>query len=80
VKVALLLLRLAIPVHEFYSSACCSGTHCHPVPCGEITSSGDGWSWQGRTFPHFMLHVAPDGQCHVCVAAAPTCIYLPPGM
>lgn len=74
----LLLLAHASPVHEFYSDACCAGTHCHPVPCTEVVSTGDGWLWHGRSFEKHMLRVAPDGACHVCVAAMPICIYLPP--
>jgi hypothetical protein len=74
----MLELAFIIAVHSIYSDACCSGTHCHPVPCGEIQSVGDGWHWNGMTFPRAMLRIAPDGECHVCVSAAPICIYLPP--
>jgi hypothetical protein len=86
-KVALVILHLAMPAHDFYSNQCCGGRDCHPVPCDEITSVGEGWQWKGETFDRFMLHIAPDGNCHVCVAPnftsgrtvdRPTCIYLPP--
>jgi hypothetical protein len=63
--------------HWLYSDACCSGDHCHPVPCNEVQDIGEGWRWKDKTFDRHMLKVSPDGNCHVCVAAAPVCIYLP---
>lgn len=85
-KVCLLLLQLATPVHDIYAADCCGGRDCHPVPCEEVTAVGDGWMWRGVTFEHHTLRVAPDGNCHVCInpnLAGPgiphaTCIYLPP--
>jgi hypothetical protein len=64
--------------HSIYDPACCEDTHCHPVACDEIRSIATGWTWHGRIFTRAMLRNAPDGNCHVCVAAAPICIYLPP--
>ena len=86
-KIALIIATLATPTHEFYSQQCCEGLHCHPVPCEEITSTVDGWMWNGTRFELRMLRMAPDGNCHICIAPnflegkavdKPTCIYLPP--
>jgi hypothetical protein len=66
-----------LSVHSFYDNACCNDVHCHPVPCDQITSTSNGWMWNGMTFSRSMMHQAPDGNCHVCVAAGPICIYLP---
>jgi hypothetical protein len=72
------LFALIILAHSFYSDACCSGNDCRPVPCDQIVSIPDGWKWHDITFHKAMLRIAPDGGCHVCVAAGPVCIYLPP--
>lgn len=69
---------LLILAHLFYAQECCHEQHCHPVPCKEVIDLGSGWQWQGNTFARAMLRVSPDGDCHVCIAAAPICIYLPP--
>jgi hypothetical protein len=71
------MICVAILAHWLYSDACCSGNHCHPVPCNEIVDLGSGWKWNGIVFEHGMLKDSPDGNCHVCVAAGPICIYLP---
>lgn len=72
------MYELLLLAHMFYSDACCSGIHCHPVPCEEILAAPDGWQWRDKLFHRGMLKLAPDGQCHVCVAVNPICIYLPP--
>jgi hypothetical protein len=64
--------------HALYDPACCEDKHCHPVACEEISSTTNGWLWHGKLFARAMLRDSPDGNCHVCVAAAPVCIYLPP--
>ena len=65
-------------IHWLYAKECCEEQHCHPVNCDEVIDLKDGWKWKDKTFTKNMLRVSPDGACHVCVAAAPVCIYLPP--
>lgn len=65
-------------VHFFYENACCHEMHCHPVACSEVSDTAEGWKWRGKLFTRSMLRHSPDGACHVCIAAAPLCIYLPP--
>ena len=68
-----------ILIHMLYSHECCEDHHCRPVPCNEVIDLGDdGWRWRDRTFPRWTLRASPDGNCHVCVANIPVCIYLPP--
>ena len=68
-----------ILIHMLYSYECCEDHHCRPVPCNEVIDLGDdGWRWRDRTFPKWTLRASPDGNCHVCVANIPVCIYLPP--
>jgi hypothetical protein len=68
-----------ILIHMLYSHECCEDHHCRPVPCNEVIDLGDdGWRWRDRTFPRWTLRASPDGNCHVCVANIPMCIYLPP--
>lgn len=72
--------------HEFYSSACCGGHDCHPVPCQEISRIDDGYAWQGLRFAIGKVLESPDGACHVCVGhpkdsagvvtRMPQCLYL----
>ena len=66
-------------IHEFYAKECCEQTHCHPVPCSEIVTKGDGWQWHEFMFHRDRLKDSPDGKCHVCVNEYVSfCIYLPP--
>jgi hypothetical protein len=74
----ILLSMSLLLIHWLYSKECCDDSHCHPVPCEEIISKGDGWEWHGKDFAKYMLKISPNGECHVCVSAAPICIYLPP--
>jgi len=73
------LKTVLILIHMLYSHECCEDHHCRPVPCNEVIDLGDdGWRWRDRTFPRWTLRASPDGNCHVCVANIPVCIYLPP--
>jgi hypothetical protein len=72
------MTTVLILAHWLYSQECCHEQHCHRVPCDEIVDLGQGWKWHDKVFPKFMLRASPDGECHVCMAAAPLCIYLPP--
>src|SRR5437667_11739368 len=68
---------LLILIHMLYSHECCDDHHCRPVPCNEVIDLGDdGWRWRDRTFPRWTLRASPHGNCHVCVANMPVCIYL----
>ena len=86
VKAALLFFSLVVPVHEFYSQECCENKDCKPVACEEIISVDGGWMWRSIKFRFDMMKMAPDGNCHVCIATnafhasanGPRCIYLPP--
>jgi hypothetical protein len=74
------LLALLVFVHSFYSAECCANKHCHPVPCGEISTTATGFTWNAIFFDRSVLKVSQDGDCHVCVEneAYGRCIYLPP--
>jgi hypothetical protein len=72
------MMTVLILAHYFYANECCHEQHCHPVPCSEVTSLGDGWRWRDKTFTKTMLRISPDGDCHVCISVTvPLCIYLP---
>ena len=56
-----------------------TGAHVDRPAGAEVIDLGDdGWRWRDRTFPRWTLRASPDGNCHVCVANIPVCIYLPP--
>ena len=33
--------------HSWYPKECCHNDDCHPVPCGELTTTRYGLSWKG---------------------------------
>lgn len=71
------MIEALVLAHLFYSQECCAEQHCHPVPCDSVVDMAEGWKWQGHTFNKQQLRISQDGECHVCIAAAPICIYLP---
>jgi len=74
----LMLFLTTVLIHWLYSMECCHDKDCRPVPCEQIVSVGDTWMWNGKQFTRAMLRESPDGECHICAAPQPLCIYLPP--
>ena len=76
-----LLASTSAHAHSWYSKQCCEDQDCHPVPCGEITPTPDGWTWHNITFEKFKLRESQDAGCHVCTSIQKygRCIYLPWG-
>ena len=67
--------------HDWYPNSCCGGNDCKPVPCDEIHTLPQGYSWQGFKWP--TAQPSPDGACHVCIVppnqwspARPTCLFI----
>jgi hypothetical protein len=53
--------------HSWYPKECCHNDDCHPVPCGELTTTRYGLSWKGvAVFSEPMIRFSPEGACHVC--------------
>jgi hypothetical protein len=76
------LIVLMMLAHSWYPWACCSGEHCHPVPCESIKAHALGLSWNGIVFTAPMIRDSLDDQCHVCVEVSgtytyPYCIFTP---
>lgn len=68
--------------HSWYPPECCEYLqHCRPVACDTITPGDHGsYLYEGLKFTKDMVHVAPDGKCHVCINSTdmgkvPLCIY-----
>jgi hypothetical protein len=69
--------------HEDYSSSCCGGKDCHPVPCEEVESTGPMWKWHGYQIEKWRTMPSTDGGCHVCIHNenhSMICIYLGGGV
>ena len=45
---------------SWYPKECCHNDDCHPVPCGELTTT------RFAVFSEPMIRFSPDGACHVC--------------
>ena len=73
--------------HSWYPKECCHNDDCHPVPCGELTTTRYGLSWKGvAVFSEPMIRFSPDGACHVCgmwqqqstiLPYLPLCVFVP---
>jgi hypothetical protein len=73
--------------HSWYPRECCHNDDCHPVPCGELTTTRYGLSWKDvAVFSEPMIRSSPDGACHVCgmwghystiLPYLPLCVFLP---
>jgi hypothetical protein len=60
-----------MPAHSFYSSQCCGGTDCHPVPCDQLVEARGGWLYlpTGNEFAEEQVHPSQDRNCHVCLGS-----------
>jgi hypothetical protein len=72
--------------HDWYPSACCGGTHCHPITsCSEIIENAKGVVWDGIQFTKDMIKPSQDNQCHVCIvkyydtSLNPKCVFIQQG-
>jgi hypothetical protein len=73
--------------HSWYPKECCHNDDCHPVPCGELTTTRYGLSWKGvAVFSELMIRFSPDGACHVSgmwqqqstiLPYLPLCVFVP---
>jgi hypothetical protein len=70
-----------VQAHDWYPMECCHDKDCHPVPCDEITMTGDFYRWHGFNFPASIVQPSPDGACHVCIGESgftkprPRCLF-----
>ena len=74
--------------HEFYSTTCCSGKDCAPVPDGAVIEWPNGYEVKSlgivESYNSPNVHRSPDGRFHLCIQPLDDgrqylrCIYAPP--
>ena len=81
----LISASLLLQVHGWYSSSCCGGEDCRPVPCDQLVEDRDGrWLYlpTRNIFRREQVHPSQDRHCHVCLGKVDNrsiCLYIQNG-
>jgi hypothetical protein len=83
----LTVANLAVPAHDWYPQACCSGQDCQQVADDSVEPTAGGWHVKdtGEVIPYSRTQTSPDGHVHRCWAhvvrvpmSRTICLFVPP--